>query len=70
MDTVSPEASPLLVPPSQLQHAPDAWTAVADVDVLHGEGIAFSEKLQNARVKITVKEYAKRLIRCFWWTSC
>jgi hypothetical protein len=70
MDTVSPEASPLLVPPSQLQHAPDAWTAVADVDALHGEGIVFPEKLQNAGFKITVKENAKHLTCCFRWTSC
>jgi acetyl esterase/lipase len=33
--------------------------AVADVDVLNGEGIAFSEKLQKAGVKVMVKEYAK-----------
>ena len=38
---------------------PDTWTAVADVDVLHREGIAFPEKLQNAGFKITVKENAK-----------
>jgi acetyl esterase/lipase len=58
-DTASPETSPLLAPLSQLQHAPDIWAAVADIDILHGEGIAFSKKSQNAGVKTTVKEYAK-----------
>jgi hypothetical protein len=40
-DTTSSEASPLLAPPSQLQHVPDARIATVDVDVVHGEGIAF-----------------------------
>jgi acetyl esterase/lipase len=33
--------------------------AVAEVDVLRREGIAFAEALLNAGVKVTVKEYEK-----------
>ena len=35
------------------------WMAVAEVDVLRREGIAFAEALLNAGVKVTVKEYEK-----------
>jgi acetyl esterase/lipase len=45
------------------------WMAVAEVDVLRREGIAFAEALLNAGVKVTVKEYEKCLTCCFRWTS-
>lgn len=35
------------------------WMAVVEVDALRREGIAFSEALLNAGVKVTVKEYEK-----------
>jgi acetyl esterase/lipase len=57
--TESPEASPLLASPSQLAGVPDTWMAVAEVDVLRGEGIAFAKALGNAGVKVEVKEYPK-----------
>jgi acetyl esterase/lipase len=58
-DTESPEASPLLASPSQLAGAPDTWIAVAGVDVLRREGIAFAEALLEAGVNVRVKEYEK-----------
>jgi acetyl esterase/lipase len=58
-DTESPEVSPLLASPGQLAGVPDTWMAIAEVDVLRREGIAFAKALLNAGVKVRVKEYEK-----------
>jgi acetyl esterase/lipase len=58
-DTESLEASPLLASSSQLAGAPDTWMAVAEVDALRREGIAYAEALLEAGVKVEVKEYKK-----------
>jgi hypothetical protein len=43
----------------------NTWIATVDVDVVHGEGIAFPEKWQKDGVKTKVKEHAENFIRCF-----
>lgn len=49
--------SPIFAPDELFKKAPPAWIAVAELDVLRDEGIAYGEKLKQAGVAADVKVY-------------
>lgn len=51
------ESSPLFAPDSLISKTPKAWIAVAELDVLRDEGIAYGEKLKTNGVSVEVKCY-------------
>ncbi|KAJ8495649.1 hypothetical protein ONZ51_g1622 [Trametes cubensis] len=49
--------SPIFAPEESFKKAPPAWIAVAELDILRDEGIAYGEKLKQAGVSAEVKVY-------------
>jgi len=49
--------SPHFAPPELFAKAPPAWIAVAELDVLRDEGIAFGKKLSEAGKSVETKVY-------------
>ena len=49
--------SPIFAPEESFKKAPPAWIAVAELDILRDEGIAYGEKLKQAGVSTEVKVY-------------
>jgi acetyl esterase/lipase len=58
-DRANWDNSPIFAPDDLLSRAPKAWIAVAEMDILRDEGIAYGEKLEQAGVEVTVKVYEK-----------
>lgn len=58
-DRVKWDSSPIFAPDDLLSKAPRAWIAVAEMDILRDEGIAYGEKLAQAGVEVVVKVYEK-----------
>jgi hypothetical protein len=58
-DRVKWDNSPIFAPDDLVSNAPRAWIAVAEMDILRDEGIAYGEKLKKAGVGVTVKLYEK-----------
>ena len=52
-------SSPIFASDDLLSKAPEAWIAVAEMDILRDEGIAYGEKLKQAGVQVDVKLYEK-----------
>jgi acetyl esterase/lipase len=53
------ESSPIFAPDETTAKAPPAWIAVAELDILRDEGIAYGEKLRAAGVDVTIKGYSR-----------
>jgi acetyl esterase/lipase len=51
------DASPLLALDEMFRRVPKAWIAVAELDILRDEGIAYGKKLQSAGVPVEIKTY-------------
>jgi acetyl esterase/lipase len=51
------DASPLLAYDEMFQNVPRAWIAVAELDILRDEGIAYGKRLQMAGVPAEIKTY-------------
>ena len=49
--------SPLFAPDETFHKAPPAWVAVAELDILRDEGLAYAEKLRKAGVMVEIKIY-------------
>lgn len=49
--------SPIFAPEELFKKSPPAWIAVAELDILRDEGIAYGEKLKKAGVAADVKVY-------------
>ncbi|KAL5495416.1 hypothetical protein ACEPAI_879 [Sanghuangporus weigelae] len=49
--------SPIFAPEESFKRVPDAWVAVAELDILRDEGIAYAEKIKNAGHNAEVKVY-------------
>ena len=49
--------SPIFAPDDYFKKSPPAWIAVAELDILRDEGIAYGEKLKKAGVPAEVKVY-------------
>ncbi|OBZ78666.1 hypothetical protein A0H81_01069 [Grifola frondosa] len=49
--------SPIFAPDDTFKKAPNAWIAVAELDILRDEGIAYGEKLKAAGAEVEVKIY-------------
>ena len=49
--------SPIFAPDDLVRKAPPAWIAVAELDILRDEGIAYGEKLKKVGVAADVKVY-------------
>jgi acetyl esterase/lipase len=56
-DRANWDASPLLAPSGLLGKAPKAWIAVAGVDILRDEGVAYGEGLRREGVQVEVEVY-------------
>ena len=56
-DPEIPLASPILAEPEVLQEFPDTFIAVAGMDFLRHEALAFGEKLKNVGVGVTMRTY-------------
>lgn len=56
-DRETPLASPVLADPEVLQEFPDTFIAVAGMDFLRHEALAFGEKLKNVGVRVTMRTY-------------
>ena len=56
-DCAKPDSSPIFAPDASFAAAPPAWIAVAELDILRDEGIAYGEKLKQAGVAVEVKVY-------------
>jgi acetyl esterase/lipase len=51
------DASPLLAQDEMFHRVPKAWIAVAELDILRDEGIAYGRKLQTAGIPTEIKTY-------------
>jgi acetyl esterase/lipase len=51
------DASPILAPDELFRKAPPAWIAVAEVDVVRDEGIAYAERLRKFGIPAEAKVY-------------
>lgn len=51
--------SPLYAPQEGFRQAPPAWIAVAELDILRDEGIAYADKLRAAGVTVDLKVYSR-----------
>lgn len=49
--------SPIFAPKELFAKAPNAWIAVAELDILRDEGIAYGEKLKEGGLQVEVKIY-------------
>ncbi|THH11216.1 hypothetical protein EW145_g796 [Phellinidium pouzarii] len=49
--------SPMFAPEELFQRAPDAWIAVAELDILRDEGLAYGRKLEKAGRSVELKVY-------------
>ncbi|TFK93488.1 lipase/ esterase [Polyporus arcularius HHB13444] len=49
--------SPIFAPDELFKKSPPAWIAVAELDILRDEGIAYGEKLKKAGVNAEIKVY-------------
>nr|VWO96710.1 Hormone-sensitive lipase [Ganoderma boninense] len=49
--------SPIFAPDELFRRSPPAWIAVAELDILRDEGIAYGEKLKKAGIPTDVKVY-------------
>jgi len=58
-DRVKWDSSPIFAPDDIFSKAPKAWIAVAEMDILRDEGIAYGEKLKQAGAQVDVKVYEK-----------
>ena len=56
-DWIKWDNSPIFAPDASFAAAPPAWIAVAELDILRDEGIAYGEKLKQAGVAVEVKVY-------------
>jgi acetyl esterase/lipase len=56
-DRVKWDNSPIFAPEDLVANAPRAWIAVAEMDILRDEGIAYAAKLKKAGVEVAVKVY-------------
>jgi len=53
------DASPIFAPAKLLATLPKTWIAVAGLDILSEEGIAYGKKLQEHGVDVEIKEYER-----------
>lgn len=53
------DSSPVFAPDESFKLVPDAWIAVADLDILRDEGIAYGELLRRAGHQVEVKVYER-----------
>lgn len=51
------ECSPIFAPQEAFEKAPPTFVAVAELDILRDEGIAFAEKLKQAGVNVDLRTY-------------
>lgn len=51
------DASPLLAQNEMFRKVPKAWIAVAELDIVRDEGIAYGKKLQKAGIPTEIKTY-------------
>lgn len=51
------DASPIFATREMLEGLPPAWIAVAELDILSDEGIAFGKRLREAGVTVEVEVY-------------
>ena len=51
------DASPIFASEESFSKIPDAWIAVAELDILRDEGIAYAKKMREAGRKAEVKVY-------------
>ena len=58
-DRLNWDNSPIFAPDGLVIHAPKAWIAVTEMDILRDEGLAYGEKLTRAGVDVTMKVYEK-----------
>lgn len=51
------DASPIFAPDELVKKVPKTWIAVAELDILRDEGIAYAEKLRKEGVHVDVELY-------------
>ncbi|KZW02008.1 hypothetical protein EXIGLDRAFT_738377 [Exidia glandulosa HHB12029] len=51
--------SPIFAPEESFKKSPPAWIAVAELDILRDEGIAYGDKLRAAGVSVDLKVYKR-----------
>lgn len=51
--------SPIFAPEESFARVPDAWIAVAELDILRDEGIAYGEKLKRSGHSVEIRTYEK-----------
>ncbi|OCH96136.1 Alpha/beta hydrolase fold-3 [Obba rivulosa] len=49
--------SPIFAPEEAFKKAPNAWIAVAELDILRDEGIAYGKKLEEAGAQVNLQVY-------------
>lgn len=53
------DASPIFAPDESFAKVPDAWIAVAELDILRDEGTAYAKKMRDAGREVEVKVYER-----------
>ena len=56
-DRMKWDNSPMFAPDEAFKKAPNAWIAVAELDILRDEGIAYGEKLKKNGAEVEIKVY-------------